>query len=79
MQLRLDSEEINDLLAYWEREVESLEPLITGADLLAAGWEPGPQLGAVLRRVRAAQLDGVLTSRSSALDKAACWRADREA
>ncbi len=34
---------------------------IGGADLLAAGWPPGPRLGEVLARTRAARLDGEIT------------------
>ena len=42
-------------------------PLVTGADLLAAGVAEGPALGAALARVRALQLDGAITSREEAL------------
>ena len=42
-------------------------PLVTGADLLAAGVVEGPALGAALARVRALQLDGVVATREQAL------------
>lgn len=42
-------------------------PLVTGADLLAAGVVEGPSLGAALARVRALQLDGEITTRSEAV------------
>jgi hypothetical protein len=45
-------------------------PLVTGADLLAAGVAEGPALGAALARVRALQLDGTITSREEALAEA---------
>ncbi|MFM9023916.1 MAG: CCA tRNA nucleotidyltransferase [Planctomycetaceae bacterium] len=45
-------------------------PLVTGADLLAAGVAEGPALGAALARVRALQLDGDVTSREQALAEA---------
>lgn len=46
-------------------------PLVTGADLLAAGATEGPRLGAALARVRALQLDGVITTRAQAIAEAA--------
>ncbi len=42
-------------------------PLVTGADLLAAGVAAGPALGATLARLRALQLDGAITTREQAL------------
>jgi poly(A) polymerase len=45
-------------------------PLLTGADLLAAGVAAGPALGAALARVRNLQLDGAITSRDQALVEA---------
>jgi tRNA nucleotidyltransferase (CCA-adding enzyme) len=34
------------------------QPLVTGRDLLARGYSPGPALGALLRRAYAAQIEG---------------------
>lgn len=42
-------------------------PLITGRDLIALGWKPGPQFGPVLEAVQTAQLEGTLTTREDAL------------
>jgi tRNA nucleotidyltransferase/poly(A) polymerase len=42
-------------------------PLVTGADLLAAGVVAGPAMGATLARLRALQLDGVIATREEAL------------
>ena len=42
-------------------------PLITGADLVALGWQPGPLFGEVLGAVRDAQLDGDVATREEAL------------
>jgi len=42
-------------------------PLLGGADLLAAGMSAGPGLGATLARVRALQLDGLVTTKEEAL------------
>ena len=42
-------------------------PLVTGDDLRAAGFEPGPKFKLALARARAAQLDGAIHSPSEAL------------
>jgi poly(A) polymerase len=44
------------------------EPLITGNDLIAAGYEPGPRFKQILSAVEDAQLEGRLTSSGSAMD-----------
>jgi poly(A) polymerase len=41
--------------------------LITGSDLIAAGYEPGPPFQAILTEVEDAQLEGRLSSREEAL------------
>ncbi len=57
------------------REEPSLpEPLISGRDLLAMGYESGPSLGAALREVRDAQLEGIVRTREGALSHAARLR-----
>jgi poly(A) polymerase len=43
-------------------------PLITGRDLIAAGYEPGPRFKEVLAAVEDAQLDGQLSSREAAME-----------
>jgi poly(A) polymerase len=42
-------------------------PLITGQDLIEAGYEPGPRFKEVLTAVEDAQLEGRLTSREAAM------------
>jgi poly(A) polymerase len=42
-------------------------PLITGDDLIAAGYEPGPRFKEILRAVEDGQLEGRLTSREGAM------------
>jgi hypothetical protein len=42
-------------------------PLVTGADLIAAGVESGPEMGAILARIRQLQLDGEIATRAEAL------------
>jgi poly(A) polymerase len=48
-------------------EVINPPPLITGDDLTAAGYTPGPDYKGWLERVRAAQLDGEVKSKEEAL------------
>lgn len=49
--------------------VEPLIPprLVTGADLIARGMKPGPEMGAQLTEIQNMQLDGELTTREEAL------------
>lgn len=46
-------------------------PLVTGRDLMALGMAPGPMMGQILDRVRAAQDAGAVTTRAAALTLAA--------
>jgi putative nucleotidyltransferase with HDIG domain len=45
-------------------------PLITGRDLIAQGFHPGPLFGIVLSEIEDAQLEGVITTREDALKAA---------
>jgi tRNA nucleotidyltransferase (CCA-adding enzyme) len=45
-----------------------LLPLLSGRDLLPLGHHPGPALGRLLKRLRAAQLDGQVSSPEAALE-----------
>jgi len=42
-------------------------PLVTGHDLIAMGWKPGPRFMETLQSVQTLQLEGTLTSREEAL------------
>ncbi|MGA0094452.1 MAG: CCA tRNA nucleotidyltransferase [Chthoniobacterales bacterium] len=42
-------------------------PLLTGHDLMALGWKPGPAFGRILEAVQTAQLEGTLATREQAL------------
>jgi poly(A) polymerase len=42
-------------------------PLVTGHDLMALGWKPGPHFGPILEAVQTAQLEGTLTTREEAI------------
>jgi poly(A) polymerase len=44
------------------------EPLVTGNDLIAAGYEPGPRFKDILEAVEDAQLEGRLQSREQAME-----------
>jgi poly(A) polymerase len=44
------------------------KPLLTGRDLIDAGYEPGPRFKKVLAAVEDAQLEGRLTSREAAIE-----------
>ncbi|RME73440.1 MAG: HD domain-containing protein, partial [Planctomycetota bacterium] len=50
-----------------EREERGSAPLLTGRDLIAAGYRPGPAFGQILRAVEDAQLEGALADRTEAL------------
>jgi poly(A) polymerase len=41
---------------------------VTGDDLLAAGYQPGPLFGEILSAVEDAQLEGELESREAAME-----------
>ena len=43
-------------------------PLVTGHDLMALGWKPGPHFGPVLEAVQTAQLEGTLTTTQEAVE-----------
>lgn len=43
-------------------------PLLTGHDLIAAGYEPGPRFGEILRAVEDRHLEGTLAGKQEALD-----------
>jgi poly(A) polymerase len=45
-------------------------PLISGRDLLAMGLHPGKEVGRILEAVRVAQLDGIVQTRTEAIDLA---------
>ncbi len=42
-------------------------PLVTGRDLLAMGWKPGPDIGKILEAAQTRQMEGGFTSREEAL------------
>jgi putative nucleotidyltransferase with HDIG domain len=44
------------------------EPLVTGADLIAMGYPPGPRFSQILRMLEDAQLEGRIRSQGEAMD-----------
>ncbi len=46
------------------------KPLLTGRDLIAAGYRPGPLFGSVLHEIEDAQLEGAISSPGEALEMA---------
>ncbi|MBC8078435.1 MAG: hypothetical protein H7Y32_20325 [Chloroflexales bacterium] len=68
------AEQENDVLAgaisRYLNVLRPLAPLLNGRDLLGLGVRPGPQVGALLAQLRAAQADGVVTTRDEALELA---------
>ncbi len=54
---------------YHSMPVEAVRPapLLTGSDLIAAGYAPGPQFKPMLRSVEDAQLEGIIDTREEAM------------
>ena len=44
------------------------EPLVTGADLIGMGYEPGPQFSQILAVLEDAQLEGRIGSQEEAME-----------
>jgi tRNA nucleotidyltransferase (CCA-adding enzyme) len=55
-------EKLKDIFFKYLSEWRHIKPHITGDDLQAHGLEPGPKYGEILRRLRAAWLDGEINS-----------------
>jgi poly(A) polymerase len=49
-------------------QVPEAPPFVTGDDLIAMGYSPGPIFSRILRTIEDLQLDGVLRSREEALE-----------
>ncbi len=62
-----DYEFVQAKLAGYENEPVLPPPLVGGNDLMSLGLEEGPRVGALLEKVRDAQLEGRLASREEAL------------
>jgi len=53
-----------------ETPPEEIKPprLLTGRDLIDAGYAPGPRMGEILRALEDAQLEGVVATRGEAME-----------
>jgi len=63
-----DLQYVRQKRAEWSEQDIFPQPLVTGADLIAMGFVPGPLFKDILTRVEDEQLDGRLTDRTQALD-----------
>ena len=63
------------LSGYAEYKSTPLPQIVTGHDLLAAGFDEGPALGQVLREIREKQISGEITGKSQAMEYAALKKA----
>ncbi len=59
------------------REEVKPKPLVTGHDLIAMGLKPGPLFKDILAKIVDEQLDGSITTREEALDKAKTFAGNR--
>jgi poly(A) polymerase len=62
-----DADFCETILRETPREVLDPPPLLTGDDLVAMGWKPGPKFKTMLDEVRRMQLDGELKTRDQAV------------
>jgi poly(A) polymerase len=66
---RLENYELaKQKLAEFSEEALRPEPLITGEDLIAAGYQPGPEFSKMLRAVEDAQLEGRIATAGEAME-----------
>jgi poly(A) polymerase len=65
---RLENYELakRKLAEYGEKHLQP-EPLVTGADLIGMGYQPGPQFSVILAMVEDAQLEGTIQTRGEAI------------
>jgi poly(A) polymerase len=65
---RLENYELakQKLAEYGEKHLQP-EPLVTGADLIGMGYQPGPQFSRILAMVEDAQLEGSIETRGEAI------------
>jgi poly(A) polymerase len=52
---------------YREKDIVHPSPLITGHDVMALGYLPGPRIGQILNYIRQKQVEGEIKNREEAL------------
>lgn len=57
-------------LSQWSNEEINPLPLINGDDLKGMGYQPGPRFKDILESIRDDQLNGIITSRAEAMERA---------
>jgi poly(A) polymerase len=55
------------LAEYGEKHLQP-EPLVTGADLIGLGYQPGPRFSKILTAIEDAQLEGAIATRGEAIE-----------
>lgn len=66
----IDPARATDYVTWASRDAEPEPCPVGAADLIAAGWKPGPQLGAALRRIEDAWLEDAVRERAELLEMA---------
>jgi tRNA nucleotidyltransferase (CCA-adding enzyme) len=69
----LPDERVRRILDRFMNEWRAVRLEISGDDLIAAGWRPGPALGAALRATLDARLDAKIAGRDEELQFAQAW------
>ncbi|MFV9505522.1 MAG: CCA tRNA nucleotidyltransferase [Oscillochloridaceae bacterium umkhey_bin13] len=64
--LQYTEPQLASLLAHYLHTIRPARPLLNGDDLRRLGVKPGPAMGQLLAALRAATLDGVITTRAEA-------------
>jgi len=63
MMARTTREETRMAISEYITTLRHVKPLLTGKDLIAMGYKPGPLFGKILAALREARLDGKVVSR----------------
>jgi tRNA nucleotidyltransferase (CCA-adding enzyme) len=64
---------VSEVIVHYLTALRPVRPLLDGHALRHMGVAPGPQIGHLLREVRAARLDGLVTSREDEEAWVAAW------
>jgi len=64
----VESHSLRILDLFKEKEIVHPPPLITGHDVMALGYRPGPRIGQILNFIREKQVEGEIKTREEALE-----------